>query len=73
MPSWSPAQNVGTHGRQSSPPIEQMKGRIMKINRKSQIDRVIAAQGLSAAEASEQVSGRIYEALEYIKQRAKRG
>lgn len=45
----------------------------MKINRKSQIDRVIAAQGLSSAEASEQVSGRIYEALEYLKQRATRG
>lgn len=45
----------------------------MKINRKSQIDRVIAAQGLSVVEASEQVSGRIYEAREYIKQRAKRG
>lgn len=45
----------------------------MKINRKSQIDRVIAAQGLSVAEASEQVSGRIYEAREYLKLRAQLG
>lgn len=45
----------------------------MKINRRTQIDRVIAAQGLSAVEASEQVSGRVYEAIEYLKQRAKRG
>lgn len=43
--------------------------RTMKINRKSQIARVIAAQGLTPVEASEQVSGRIYEANEYLKRR----
>lgn len=44
----------------------------MNINRKAQIARVIAAQGLTVSEASEQVSGRIYEAREYIKRRASR-
>lgn len=44
----------------------------MKINRKAQIDRVIAAQGLTVTEASEQVSGRIYEAREYLKRRGQR-
>lgn len=37
-----------------------------------QIDRVIAAQGLSRSEAAEQVQHRIYEAREYIKRRAAR-
>ncbi len=41
----------------------------MKINRKAQIARVIAAQGLSVSEASEQVNGRLYEAREYLKRR----
>lgn len=63
----------GSRAHSSVAATEQRKPRIMKINRKSQIDRVIAAQGLSVVEASEQVSGRIYEAREYIKQRAKRG
>lgn len=44
----------------------------MKINRKAQIARVIAAQGLSVSEASEQVSGRVYEALKYLKCREQR-
>lgn len=44
----------------------------MRINRKTQIARVIAVQGLTVAEASEQVSGRIYEALEYLKRREQR-
>lgn len=44
----------------------------MKINRQSQIARVIAVQGLTPTEASEQVSGRIYDAIEYLKRRAQR-
>lgn len=48
------------------------KGRKMKINRKAQIARVIAAQGLLVSEASEQVSGRVYEALKYLKRREQR-
>lgn len=41
----------------------------MKINRKAQIDRVIAAQGLSRADAADQVNTRIYEARQYLKRR----
>jgi len=44
----------------------------MKINRKAQIDRVIAAQGLSREDAADQVNGRIYEAHQYLKARAAR-
>lgn len=36
---------------------------------KNQIDRVVAAQGLSRAAAAEQVAGRLYEARQYIKAR----
>ena len=44
----------------------------MKINRKAQIARVIAAQGLTREDAAEQVNGRIYEAREYLKRRGHR-
>ncbi len=45
----------------------------MNINRKTQIARVIAVQGLTPSEASEQINGRIYEAREYLKCRGQRG
>lgn len=44
----------------------------MNINRKTQIARVIAVQGLTPSEASEQINGRIYEAREYLKCRGQR-
>lgn len=44
----------------------------MNINRKTQIARVIAVQGLTPSEASEQINGRIYEAREYLKRRGQR-
>lgn len=44
----------------------------MKINLKTQIDRVIAVQGLSRADAHDQVSTRIYEAHQYLKARGAR-
>jgi hypothetical protein len=44
----------------------------MTVNRKIQINRVIAVQGLSAGDAADQVNTRIYEAREYLKRRALR-
>lgn len=44
----------------------------MRINIKTQIDRVIAVQGLSRADAHDQVSARIYEARQYLKARGGR-
>lgn len=41
----------------------------MKINLKVQIDRVVAVQGLSRADAADQVNARIYEARQYLKRR----
>ena len=41
------------------------------MNNKNQIDRVVSAQGLSRADAAEQVRGRIYEARQYIQRRHK--
>lgn len=38
----------------------------MKINRPRQIERVITAQGLTRAEAADQVNGRVYEARRYL-------
>lgn len=43
-----------------------------QIDRKSQIARVVAVQGLSTSEAAEQVDGRIYEARQYLRRRAAR-
>lgn len=45
----------------------------MKINRANQIDRVVSAQGLSRADANDQVNGRVYAAFRYLKRRASRG
>ena len=42
------------------------------MNIQSQIDRVIAAQGLSRADAADQVRLRGYEARQYLKARAQR-
>lgn len=50
--------------------VQPMIGR--PLDRKSQIERVIAVQGLSRAEAAEQVNGRLYEAREYLKRRSSR-
>lgn len=44
----------------------------MTINRNRQIARVIAAQGLSRADAIDQINGRLYEARQYLKARAQR-
>ncbi len=44
----------------------------MKINLRTQIARVIAAQGLSRADAADQINGRIYEARLYLKAREAR-
>lgn len=44
----------------------------MKINRKAQIDREVAAQGLSRADAADLLNIRIYEAIQYLKVRAAR-
>lgn len=67
-------RKVDAAGGGSAPALIKLKGRKMKmkINRKAQIARVIAAQGLSVSEASEQVSGRVYEALKYLKRREQR-
>jgi hypothetical protein len=44
----------------------------MQIDMANQIDRVVAAQGLSRADAADQVRGRLYEARQYLKKRATR-
>ena len=44
----------------------------MKINRRAQIDRVIAVQGLSRADAADQLNTRMCEARRYLKSRARR-
>jgi hypothetical protein len=44
----------------------------MTINLNSHIAKVIAAQGLSRADAADQVRTRLYEAREYLKRRAER-
>ena len=45
---------------------------MQNVDMKRQIAKVQAAQALSAADAHDQVRGRIYEAREYMKQRAAR-
>lgn len=42
------------------------------MNMQRQIEKVIAAQGLSKADAEDQIRGRVYEARQYLKQRATR-
>lgn len=42
------------------------------MNIKNQIDRVVSAQGLSRADAADQVRGRIYEARQYLARRSGR-
>ena len=42
------------------------------MNIARQIEKVIAAQGLSKADAADQIRGRVYEARQYLKQRAAR-
>lgn len=42
------------------------------MNRQRHIDRVVSVQGLSRADAAEQLDGRIYEARQYLKRRAER-
>lgn len=44
----------------------------MQINMATQIERVVAVQNLSRAEAADQVRCRIYDARQYLKQRATR-
>lgn len=44
----------------------------MQINMAAQIDRVVAVQNLSRADATDQVRCRIYDARQYLKQRATR-
>lgn len=44
----------------------------MQINMAAQIDRVVAVQNLSRADATDQVRCRIYDASQYLKQRATR-
>ena len=44
----------------------------MNINRKTQIARVIAVQGLSRVDAADQVATRLYEARKYLKSRSNR-
>ena len=45
---------------------------MLKINMKRQIVKVQAVQGLSTADAADQIRGRLYEARQYLKQRALR-
>lgn len=42
------------------------------MNIKNQIDRVVSAQGLSRADAADQVRGRVYDARQYLTGRAVR-
>lgn len=45
---------------------------ISQMNIKNQIDRVVSAQGLSRADAADQVRGRVYDARQYLTGRAVR-
>lgn len=44
----------------------------MRINITRQIEKVQDAQGLNAADARDQINGRVYEARQYLKLRASR-
>lgn len=44
----------------------------MTIDRTIQIARVIAAQGLTRADANDQINSRLYEARQYLNARAQR-
>lgn len=45
---------------------------MQNVNMKRQIAKVQAVQALSVTDACDQVRGRLYEAREYLKQRASR-
>lgn len=42
------------------------------MNMQRQIEKVIAAQGISKDDAADQIRGRVYEARQYLKIRAQR-
>ena len=55
-------------------PRDRFEARATKsLDRRAQIARVMAMQGLPVGDATDQLNGRIYEARKYIKERSARG